>query len=167
MTTRSNKTSLRLFGNLRIWALFSMFALAASLVAQSNSTANPPQPWVAPDSAKAVKNPLPPTAQNVSAGKDLYLDNCLMCHGEKGEGDGIAAQTLAVKPANLTDAKLMKGETDGALFWKMSNGRGPMPSWKDNFSETQRWQLVDYIRTFAKGPSGDTAADHPATSAKP
>ncbi len=86
-----------------------------------------------------------------------------MCHGEGGAGDGIAGQNLSVKPANFTDPKLMKSETDGSLFWKMSNGRGPMPSWKGTLSETQRWQLVDYIRTFAKGASDNKQGESGAS----
>jgi len=157
MTGRSRKNSLWFVGPWAALALFSMLAVAASLAAQGNAA----QPWDAPASAAEVKNPVSPTPQNVSAGKDLYEDNCLSCHGEKGAGDGIAAQNLSVKPANFADAKL-KSETDGSLFWKITTGKAPMPSWKDDLSETQRWQLVDYIRTFAKAPAGEKSAapDH-------
>ena len=58
----------------------------------------------------------------------------MLCHGEKGMGDGPGAKTIKVKPANFTDAKMMGAETDGSLFWKMTNGRGPMPSWKDDLT---------------------------------
>jgi mono/diheme cytochrome c family protein len=98
-----------------------------------------------------MKNPVAPTPQSVDAGKASYEDNCLMCHGEKGAGDGIAGKSLPIKPADFTDTKLMKSETDGSLFWKMTTGRGAMPAWKDTLSDTQRWQLVNYIRTFVKG----------------
>jgi len=92
--------------------------------------AAPPAPWVAPDEAKKVKNPIPPTQETLAEAEMLFTDNCVLCHGEKGLGDGPGAKTIKVKPANFTDAKLMAAETDGSLFWKMSNGRGPMPSWK-------------------------------------
>lgn len=145
-------------------AIFSILLVAVSLGAQGNeaqggagqssdqgaNSAKPAQAWVAPPDAAAVKNPVPATPQTIDAGKSLYEDNCLSCHGDEGKGDGIAAQGLSVKPANFTDPKMMKSETDGALFWKMSNGKGPMPSWKGSLSDTERWQLVDYIRTFLK-----------------
>jgi mono/diheme cytochrome c family protein len=52
----------------------------------------------------------------------------------------------------------MGSETDGALFWKMSEGRGVMPAWKDILSETERWQLVNYLRKLYKDAnSGDAA----------
>ena len=74
----------------------------------------------------------------------------MLCHGEKGMGDGTRRKTIKVKPANFTDPKLMSVETDGSLFWKMTEGRGPMPSWKDDLSEKERWQLVNYIRKLGK-----------------
>ncbi|HLJ23174.1 MAG TPA: c-type cytochrome [Candidatus Acidoferrales bacterium] len=109
-----------------------------------------PAPWVAPDDAKKVKNPVPSNAESLTAGEQLFTDNCVLCHGEKGLGDGPGAKTIKVKPANFTDPKLQASETDGSLFWKMSNGRGPMPSWKDTLSDQERWQLVNYIRKLGK-----------------
>jgi mono/diheme cytochrome c family protein len=109
-----------------------------------------PAPWVAPDDAKKVKNPIPPTAATLTAAEGLFTDNCVLCHGEKGMGDGPGAKTIKVKPANFTDPKLQASETDGALFWKMTNGRGPMPSWRDTLTDEERWQLVGYIRKLGK-----------------
>lgn len=110
----------------------------------------PPAPWVAPDDAKKVKNPFPPTPETLTEAEQLFTDNCVLCHGEKGMGDGPGAKTIKIKPANFTDAKLMAAETDGSLFWKMSNGRGPMPSWKDTLTDKERWELVGYIRKLTK-----------------
>ncbi len=159
MIKQSNENFLQLVGILGALALFSMLALAASLAAQGSAAqGDAAQPWAAPPSDRDVKNPVPPTPENVAAGKKLYEDNCLMCHGEKGAGDGVTADNLVVKPADFTDAKLMKSETDGSLFWKITTGRAPMQSWKDTLSDTQRWQLVDYIRTFTKGEAGEKSA---------
>jgi mono/diheme cytochrome c family protein len=109
-----------------------------------------PAPWVAPEDAKKVKNPVPTTQESLAAGEQLFTDNCVLCHGEKGMGDGPGAKTIKVKPANFTDPKLQASETDGSLFWKMTNGRGPMPSWRDTLSDQERWQLVGYIRKLGK-----------------
>jgi mono/diheme cytochrome c family protein len=109
-----------------------------------------PAPWVAPDDAKKVKNPIPPTPETLMDAEQLFTDNCVLCHGEKGMGDGPGAKTIKIKPANFTDAKMMATETDGSLFWKMSNGRGPMPSWKDTLTDKERWELVGYIRKLTK-----------------
>jgi mono/diheme cytochrome c family protein len=109
-----------------------------------------PASWVAPDDAKKVKNQVPPTQETLADAEQLFTDNCVLCHGEKGMGDGPGAKTIKVKPANFTDAKMMAEETDGALFWKMSNGRGPMPAWKENLTDKERWELVGYIRKLTK-----------------
>lgn len=52
------------------------------------------------------------------------------------------------KPADL-GARIKAGETDGELFWKITEGRSPMLSWKGSLTETQRWEIVDYIKTLA------------------
>ena len=80
--------------------------------------------WKAPADAKNTKNPV----KGVGAAKKSVETNCASCHGASGKGDGPAAVALQPKPADWTSAKLAK-ETDGELFWKISNGRGPMPPW--------------------------------------
>ena len=136
---------------LGICTVFAIFIFAAGrMVAQDAA----PKPWVAPDDARSVKNPVPATPENLTAGAGLFSDNCGLCHGPKGMGDGPGAAAIKVKPANFTDKKLMSLETDGSLFWKISNGRGPMPVWKDVLTDTERWQLVDYIRKLGKDADG-------------
>ena len=120
------------------------FAAGGRLVAQDI------KPWVAPDEARKVENPVPATPENLEAAAELYKDNCVLCHGDKGKGDGMAARTSKVPPADFTDAKLMGAETDGSLFWKLTEGRGSMPSWKDTLSDKERWGLVNYMRKLNK-----------------
>jgi mono/diheme cytochrome c family protein len=105
--------------------------------------------WVAPASAKGKTNPLPKDAANIAAGQKIFTANCVPCHGPAGKGDGPAAAALNPKPANFSDPKV-RGQTDGELFWKMSEGHGAMVAWKTALSETQRWQLVEYVRSLAK-----------------
>lgn len=98
--------------------------------------------WKAPADAKNVKNP----EKGFDLGKKSVETNCASCHGPTGKGDGPAAAALTPKPANWTGDKTKK-ETDGELFWKISNGRGPMPPWK-HLPEKERWQIVNYIRSL-------------------
>jgi mono/diheme cytochrome c family protein len=100
-------------------------------------------PWVAPAESKAMKNPV----KGIGNAKKSVETNCVSCHGPGGKGDGPAAAALPPpKPANWTSAAVQK-ETDGELFWKMSNGRGAMPPWK-HLPEKERWEIVNYIRTL-------------------
>jgi mono/diheme cytochrome c family protein len=104
--------------------------------------------WKAPAAEKGKKNPQSGPA-SVANGKKLAETNCASCHGAGGKGDGVAAAALPPpKPANWTSAKV-KAETDGELFWKITNGRGAMPPWK-HLSEKDRWDLVSFVRSLQK-----------------
>ena len=107
--------------------------------------------FVAPKSADDINNPLKGNAAAVAEGKKTYTTYCAPCHGDRGRGDGPAAAGLAKSPADHTSAEVQK-QTDGAIFWKMSEGNPPMPGYKKSLNETQLWQLVDYIRTLARPP---------------
>jgi mono/diheme cytochrome c family protein len=93
---------------------------------------------------------VPVNVNTIELGKKLYVANCFTCHGPEGKGDGPGAAALEKKPANLGERIKSTGEKDGELFWKISEGRAPMVTWKASLSETQRWELVNYIRTFVK-----------------
>jgi mono/diheme cytochrome c family protein len=123
--------------------------LAAGVMAGVLASAGPTPaqtPWAAPASEKAKKNPVPGGAKAVADGKKSAQVNCVSCHGQSGKGDGAAAQALTPKPADWTSKKVQE-ETDGELFWKISNGRGAMPPWK-HLPEAERWALVHYIRSL-------------------
>ena len=109
------------------------------------------KPWTTPKEAQIVKNPVDKNIAALAEGKKLYVTNCAPCHGDKGHGDGPAAQALSPKPADHSSI-LVQSETDGSLFWKLSEGRNPMPAYKKILTEQQRWELVNYIRTLARTP---------------
>lgn len=126
--------------------------LIALLLFSGVVTANAQSTWKAPASAKTIKSPCAGNAVDLKAAKKIFTEMCVICHGNKGKGDGIAAATLNPKPANYT-SKTVQDQTDGELFWKITNGNAPtaaMAAYKDILTETQRWQLVAYIRTFKK-----------------
>ncbi|PJB12968.1 MAG: cytochrome c class I [Flavobacteriales bacterium CG_4_9_14_3_um_filter_40_17] len=108
-------------------------------------------PWKAPDSAKSIKNPVEAGKQIVSGkkGKKVFQTNCIICHGETGVGNGPGGKSINPKPADLTSAKV-QSQTDGEIFWKITNGRGPMIKWEPVIPEAQRWDLVNYIRSLKK-----------------
>jgi mono/diheme cytochrome c family protein len=136
----------RLILNLK--SLFLLILPPIFLLISSRSFAQQTS-WVAPKEADNVKNPLAGTNNTLAEARALYVANCGPCHGEKGRGDGPAAPGLNPKPADHTSA-LVQGETDGSLFWKLSEGRNPMPGYKKIFSDQQRWELINFIRTLAK-----------------
>jgi len=126
------------------WKSLSIAVTAVPLLAWAGVTVVSAQgPWVAPADAKATKNPV----KGIGNAKKTVETNCVSCHGASGKGDGPAAAALPPpKPANWTSPAIQK-ETDGELFWKISNGRGAMPPWK-HLPEQERWEVVNYIRTL-------------------
>ena len=102
-------------------------------------------PWTAPAAEKGIKDPLP-RGTGISEGKQAFEANCVICHGPAGRGDGPVGAALTPKPGDLT-AKPVQAQSDGELFWKISTGRGAMPSWQ-TLSEKDRWSLVQYIRSL-------------------
>jgi mono/diheme cytochrome c family protein len=105
--------------------------------------------WTAPKDADNNKNPLAGNAAVLTEARALYVANCGPCHGDKGRGDGPAAQGLNPRPADHTSVAI-QSESDGSLFWKLSEGRNPMPGYKKIFTDQQRWELIAFIRTLAK-----------------
>jgi mono/diheme cytochrome c family protein len=103
-------------------------------------------PWVAPERASHRENPLPPTADAVKRGHNLFHRDCEQCHGKTGHGDGPLGASLVPRPATLASEQV-QSQSDGAFFWKMTEGRGVMP--KAKLDENEKWAVIDYIRTLA------------------
>ena len=124
------------------------------------------KPWVVPPEYKSLKNPLTLSESNLNAARQIYFDECAQCHGEGGKGDGPEARSHYPLPADLTDPKLLANAPDGEIFYQISEGRRPMPSFKRRITEHQRWQLVLLVRSFSEPapssskPSQGSAASH-------
>jgi len=107
--------------------------------------------WKAPHSAWKKKNPIPMSPSSIQAGHSIFSQNCEACHGASGKGNGPTGAFLNPHPANLTKASFWT-QTDGAIFWKITHGHSPMPSFRDSLSRTQRWNVINYMRhEFDKG----------------
>jgi len=124
---------------------FSSILLSASLLVSFQ----PMEDWKAPKEADNLKNPLKGNSSAISEGQKLYNNMCMICHGNKGKGDGVAGMGLNPRPTNLTTS-IVQTQSDGAIFWKLTTGRAPMAAYKELLTEDQRWQLVNYIRTLKK-----------------
>jgi len=108
--------------------------------------------WNIPEEAKLRQNPIQPSPRALADARNLYSDNCERCHGKTGKGDGPDAAKHATAPKDLTDRSRMSAQSDGELFYKLSEGRRPMPEFKTRLTEKQRWQLVLLMRALAASP---------------
>jgi mono/diheme cytochrome c family protein len=107
------------------------------------------KPWVVPEEVKRMKNPLVSSEITLKAARGIYMDECAQCHGERGKGDGPEAAMHSPSPSDLTYARHMNAVTDGEIFYQISEGRKPMPSFKKRLTEEQRWELVLFVRSFS------------------
>ena len=139
------KTSQIVFSMLGVLALLT-FAYPGGGAAGADSVSGK---WLSPAASAAKKNPIAPTQDSIAAGQKIYSKTCLMCHGKSGDADGPAVIELNIHPAKLSNPQL-DTESDGSLFWKITTGKKPMPAFGKRFSETDRWNLVNYIRTIPK-----------------
>ena len=106
--------------------------------------------WLSPAQSAAKKNPITSTQDSIAAGQKIYSKTCMTCHGKSGDADGPAVIELNIHPAKLSDPHLMGPESDGSIFWKITTGKKPMPAYGKRLSETDRWNLVNYVRTLSK-----------------
>jgi mono/diheme cytochrome c family protein len=144
----------------RVLVVFFLGLILAGLgatlgaIAQADPKA-PQEEWVAPVRAAKKKNPIPADEKSVALGRTVYIRECLSCHGTTGKGDGPAAKDLIRKAGDLSSPK-MWAQSDGALFWKISEGRTPMPTFEKLIKdENDRWHVINYIRTLAPRPKED------------
>jgi len=96
----------------------------------------------------APENPSVSDEGSLARGGELYAINCQMCHGVTGEGNGPIAPFLANKPANFT-SDVAQSKSDGSFFLAISNGiTGRMPALNENLTVSERWDVVNFLRTF-------------------
>ena len=96
----------------------------------------------------APANPVSPDEISLARGEQLFNINCVICHGQSGQGDGVVAAFFQFKPADLTTV-IVQSNSDGAIFLTISNGViGRMPALNENLNVRDRWDVVNYIRTL-------------------
>jgi len=109
--------------------------------------------WTAPTAAAAEKNPVAASMSSVKQGGSLYQKNCASCHGANAKGDGVAGMMLKPKPADLV--AMAGGHPDGDFAYKIREGRGAMPAWKNILDDKQVWHLVNYIQSLKGAPMAE------------
>lgn len=111
------------------------------------------RPWKAPARAAGFRNPVSADARSLEAGKSIYARECATCHGDTGKGNGPDAADLSRQPPDF-HAPAVAGQSDGELFWKLTEGRKPMPRYGRTLSDDDRWNVVNYIRSIEGGGGG-------------
>ncbi len=125
----------------QVLILLMLGAALLTCVAQSDKKTVDPT-WTVPEKAARQKNPLAGKPEAAAGGRKLFARMCSSCHGDESHGRTNNAPDLR--------AEAVQQESDGSLFWRISNGnsRKGMPSFS-GIPEAQRWQLVLYIRALS------------------
>jgi len=137
-----------------LFVLLALFVFIFVLWAQQDQKAQPPAQAPAPESKPAPENaakanPVKPSPESIAKGKKLYVIDCAMCHGDKGDGKGEMASDIK-NITDFTNPDSLKNRTDGDLFQVIRHGKGEMPLEGDRAKDDDIWNLVNYVRTFAK-----------------
>jgi mono/diheme cytochrome c family protein len=123
-----------------------LFALASW--AQTRASKSAPDYKIPPEEV-ARANPVKPTAESLAKARKTYAIDCAMCHGEKGDGKGDLASDMK-NVTDFTNPDSLKDSTDGELAYIIKNGKGDMPPEGPRGTSDDFWNLVNYIRAFAK-----------------
>ncbi len=119
---------------------------ASSDTPPSNNTVVYPERWKAPAEEAAKENPFRETVKSVMKGEKLFKAHCIKCHGKMNEENSVTKKRVVQPdPDNPDDV-----DTDGALAWKIKNGRGHMPTWDQQLTDEDVWHIVNYINHTTK-----------------
>ena len=97
-----------------------------------------------------------PVARLVSAeartrGGGLFLEHCALCHGERGDGQGVRREGLARPPRDFTNAAWRRSTSPRRVFFTIREGlsRTPMPPWKA-LGEQDAWDMTAYVLSLGE-----------------
>ncbi len=128
--------------------MYAVLTLLLSPLLQQPPAA--PVPGVVPAEAARMANPVKPTAASQAHAKKVYGYDCAICHGVNGDGKGDLAAEQKPPLKDWTDPAALKDLTDGELFYIITNGKGTMTGEKGRGTDEDMWNLVIYVRSFAK-----------------
>jgi mono/diheme cytochrome c family protein len=127
----------------------AVIAIAVSLLSTGfKMLSSQPKAWIVPDKNLKMVNPVKSDAESLKSGKALWGQHCQSCHGKSGHGDGTKAAQLKTEPGNFSLPATQK-QTDGSFYYKISEGRDDMPSFKKKIPDAEDiWSIINYIRTL-------------------
>jgi len=135
-------------------ALSAIFLFAIPVLTQQQSPITPgqkPSPYaVIPVEATKQQNPVKPSQESTARAKKWWTLDCEMCHGKSGDGKGDTAKEMKLTMMDFTNPDTLRDRTDGELCYIIKNGHNDMPAEGPRVKTEEAWDLVNYVRAFAK-----------------
>ena len=133
----------------------ALLLLVLALPAQQQQISTPKPTTTTPYAAipvQAIKepNPVKATPESLARARRWWGLDCAMCHGAAGDGKGETARDMKLTVVDFTDPATLKDRTDGELFYIIKNGHQDMPPEGPRIKTEEGWDLVNYVRAFAK-----------------
>jgi mono/diheme cytochrome c family protein len=122
-------------------------AVSAAVFGAQDAT--PPAAGAVPADLMGKTNPVKPTPEGLAHAKKMYGYDCAICHGANGDGKGDIASSMKTPMKDFADPSI-QAKSDGELFYIIQKGKGEMPPEGDRGKPDDMWNLVSYVRTFAK-----------------
>ncbi len=95
-----------------------------------------------------LKNPLVMSKANLLHGQQLFNIYCIVCHGERGKGDGYIVPKFPRPPSLLSEK--VRDWPDGRIYHVITRGQNLMPSYATQIRPSDRWAIVDYVRVLQR-----------------
>ena len=129
----------------RMYSLLILVIVGLCLFSGTNRLVQ--EPWTAPTWTDSLYNPYNLEPLTLPQAQEVYILKCIKCHANQGQGYPLE-HTAQEVPDFKQD--WFRQQSDGALYWKIREGRGVMPGYKSTLSEEQLWQLVEYVRDLSR-----------------
>jgi len=95
-----------------------------------------------------LSNPLEFTKENLMRGQTVYNTYCIVCHGERGQGDGYIVPKFPRPPTLHSDK--VRDWSDGRIFHVITAGQNLMPAYEAQIRPEDRWAIVKYVRVLQR-----------------
>jgi len=115
------------------------------------------------DGAMKLINPNPATPESIRHGRKFFQIFCTPCHGKSGTGDGLVGAKFLIRPFDLTADNEQKVLPEGYIFGTVAFGGALMPSYGNDLSPSEIWDVVNYVRhgLISDGAAANTLAAKP------
>ena len=134
-----------------------LLVVIPALTQQTPNSAQKRGPYAAiPVEAAKQQNPVKPSPESIARAKKWWTLDCEMCHGKNGDGKGETAKEMKLTMMDFTNSDTLKDRTDGEILYVIKNGHNDMPAEGPRVKDEEAWDLVNYVRSFAKKKDAET-----------